>query len=71
MLYIQTNLYEFLNLFDDPVFNKLKNLLIDEEIQIDSFTIRKTNKFYEVENEEMHEAFESLDECYSFLSTHL
>lgn len=68
---LQTTLYEFLDLREDPVFNQIEQLHTGEEIQIDSFRIRKTDKFYEVENDEMHEPFKSLEECYAFISFYL
>ncbi|MEK4494479.1 hypothetical protein [Ureibacillus sp. FSL W8-0352] len=69
MVYVQTNLYQFISLSDDPVFRKINNLKIGDEIQIDSFKVRKTERFYEVENEDLHELFNSLDKCYSFISS--
>lgn len=67
----QTNLYDFLDLRDDPVFNQIESLNDGEEIQIDSFYIRKTEKFYEVENEEIHEGFKTIRKCYSFICSNL
>lgn len=67
----QTNLYEFTSLNDDPVFNRIKNLDIGQEIQIEAFNVRKTDKFYEVESEELHEGFKSLVRCYSFISSNI
>lgn len=42
---IQTNLYEFISLDDDPVFTKIRNLKTGEEIKIDSFNIERTKDF--------------------------
>lgn len=66
---IQTNLYEFISLDDDPVFTKIRNLKTGEEIKIDSFNIRKNERFYEIENDELHEVFKSVDKCYTFISS--
>jgi len=66
---IQTNLYEFISLDDDPVFTKIRNLQTGEEIKIDSFNIRKNERFYEIENDELHEVFKSVDKCYAFISS--
>lgn len=71
MVYVQTNLYQFISLSDDPVFNRIKDLNIGQETQIDSFKVRKTERFYEIENEDVHEVFNSLDKCYSFVSSNL
>lgn len=67
----QTTLYEFLELHEDPVFNQIENLREGDEVQIDSFTVRKTDKFFEVENEEFHEPFRTVNKCYSFISSKL
>jgi len=70
-LVVQTTLYEFLEPNEDPVFNKIEKLREGEEIQIDSFSVRRTDKFYEVENDEFHEPFRTLDNCYNFISSNL
>lgn len=64
----QTTLFEFTSLSDDPIFRKLKNIQTGHEIQIDSVHVRKTEKLYEIENDEYHEAFKSIEKCYEFLS---
>lgn len=67
----QTTLYEFLELNEDPVFNQIEKLREGEEIQIDSFSVRRTAKFYEVESDEFHEGFKTKEKCYSFISSNL
>lgn len=65
------NLYEVLGLESDPVYKKINGLKENEEVKIESFNIRKTDKFYEVENEEFHEGFKTKEKCYSFISSKL
>lgn len=67
----QMNLYEILGLDNDPVYQLINSLKENEEVEIDSFQIRKTDKFYEVENEELHEGFKTKEKCYSFISSKL
>lgn len=65
------NLYEVLGLEDDPVYKKINSLKENQVVKIESFNIRKTEKFYEVENEEIHEGFKTKEKCYSFISSKL
>jgi len=67
----QTNLFEFIGLGTDPVFNKLERMRTGDEIQIGAYMIRKTRKLYEVETKEVHEGFSQLMSCYSFISSNL
>lgn len=68
---LQMNLYEVLGLDDDPVYQLIDRLKENEEIEVDSYFIRNTGKFYEVENEELHEGFKTKEKCYSFISSKL
>lgn len=65
----QLNIYDVTNLLDDPIYQQLQNFNIDEEIQVENFIIRRTQRFYEIENDYMHEGFMELVKCYQFLST--
>lgn len=67
----QLNIYDVTNLLDDPIYQQLKNLNIDEEIQVENLIIRRTQRFYEIENNYIHEGFVELEKCYQFLSTML
>ncbi|MFL0507108.1 hypothetical protein ACH0B5_15310 [Ureibacillus sp. 179-F W5.1 NHS] len=67
----QMNLYEVLGLESDPVYKKINGLKENEEVKIESFNIRKTDKFYEVESEELHEGFKTKEKCYFFISSKL
>lgn len=70
-LVLQTSLYEFLDLNEDPIFNLIQSLREGDEIQVESFSVRKTDKFYEIENDELHEGFKTINQCYSFISSNL
>ena len=61
------NIFEFIKLDADPIYNLLSSLKTKEVIEIDGFTVRK-EKFYEVENEEVHIGFKDLHSCYQFIS---
>ncbi len=61
------NIFEFIKLDDDPIYNLLSTLKENSAVEIEGFTIRK-EKFYEVENEEMHIGFKDLQSCYQFIS---
>lgn len=63
------NIYEIIGLDDDPIYSKLDKLQVDDEVQIEHHIVRKTDKFYEVENGELHEGFKDKINCYRFLST--
>lgn len=52
----------------DSVYMALNQLSENDEILIDKYTIRKTDKFYEIENGDLHECFSEKDECYQFLN---
>lgn len=68
---LQTSLYEFLDLNEDPIFNLIQGLNEGDEIQVESFSVRKTDKFYEIENDELHEGFKTINQCYLFISSNL
>ena len=59
------NIFEFIKLDADPIYNLLLSLKTNDAVEIDGFTIRK-DKFYEVENEELHIGFKDLHSCYHF-----
>lgn len=65
------NVYEVIGREDDPVYNLLTNLQENDEIQIDELRIRKTDKFYEVENDDLHEGFKTIERCYEFISSNV
>ena len=68
---LQMNLYEVLGLEDDPVYRLINSLKVNEEIEVDSYFVRNTGKFFEVENEDVHIGFKTKEKCYSFVSSKL
>ncbi len=65
---VNVNIYDIIGFSFDPVYMALQQLNDNEEILIDKYTIRKTDKFYEIENGDMHECFIEKEECYHVLS---
>lgn len=61
------NIYEIIGFSIDPIYEALTQLIDNEEVVIGKFTIRKTTKFYEIENINVHECFKEKDCCYQFL----
>lgn len=67
----QMNVYEVIGREDDPIYSRLTKLQENDEIQIDELRIRKTDKFYEVENADLHEGFKTVERCYEFISSNV
>ncbi len=65
---VNVNIYDIIGVSFDPVYIALQQLEDTEEIVIDKYTIRKTDKFYEIENGNLHECFIEKEECYQFLN---
>ena len=61
------NIYDIIGTSADPIYMLLEQLKVNEEIIIGRHIIRKTEKFYEIENDDLHEGFRVLDSCYQFL----
>jgi len=64
-------MYEIIGVSNDPIYEALKQLSENEEILIGKYKIRKTAKFYEIENHNVHECFKEKEECYQFLNKNL
>lgn len=60
-------MYEIIGVSIDPIYEALIQLSENEKILIGQYTIRKTAKFYEIENQHVHECFKEKEECYQFL----
>ena len=65
------NIYEIIGVSNDPMYEALNQLADNDEILISNYTIRKTPKFYEIENKHLHECFKDKEDCYQFLSKSL
>lgn len=66
---INVNIYEILGQNEDPLYEHLHKLHDNEEFKIGRHTVRKTEKFYEIENEDFHENFVDMIGCYQFINT--
>ncbi|MGE7024150.1 hypothetical protein [Solibacillus cecembensis] len=64
----QLNIFHVIGLNTDPVYNSICKIPNNSEIQIDHNVIRKTEKYFEVENDDEHLLFRTLEECYQFVS---
>ena len=62
------NIYEIIGTSFDSIYMALHQLSNNAEIVIDKYTIRKTDKFYEIENGDLHECFSEKEKCYQFLN---
>ncbi|MFJ7890407.1 hypothetical protein ACIQYL_20305 [Lysinibacillus xylanilyticus] len=60
-------MYEIIGLNDDPLYILIDTLQENEEIVIETHIVRKIDKFFEVENNELHESFKSKIKCYRFI----
>lgn len=72
----QTQLYEYLGISNDPIFNQLKYLKKKESTKIrlnESVLNISLNSWgiYEVSNGEIHESFRDMNDCYDFINTFL
>lgn len=61
------NIFEFLDLKADPVYLQLDALTEQAAVNIQGFTVRR-DKFFEIENDEIHIGFKDKMSCYHFLS---
>ncbi len=68
LLMINMNIYEIIGLNADPLYEQLYKLKDNKEFKMGRHTIRKSDKFYEVENDDLHEIFKDVIKCYQFIS---
>jgi len=62
------NIYEIIGLQGDTIYRRIEQLQLNEKIQIEEPKVRLTDKFYEVENEDVHLDFKDKLCCYQFFS---
>lgn len=72
----QIQLYEYLGISNDPIFNQIKDLKKkgSVKVQLPEFLLIITLNswgIYEVSNEEFHESFSQINDCYEFVSEYL
>ncbi|PBB04670.1 hypothetical protein CKW00_12925 [Salimicrobium humidisoli] len=68
----QSNIYDFLTVDQDPLYQKLRSLQTGDHYHLDDQTEIHYNAhgLYEVIAEETERAFSSLEDCYSYISTY-
>ncbi|PBB04605.1 MULTISPECIES: hypothetical protein [Salimicrobium] len=66
----QSNIYDFLNVDQDPLYQNLQSLQTGESYDLNDHTEIHCNAhgLYEVIAEETEQAFSSLEDCYSYIS---
>ncbi|SFM47613.1 hypothetical protein [Salibacterium qingdaonense] len=66
----QSNIYDFLNVDQDPLYQNLQSLQTGESYDLDEQTEihYNTHGLYEVIADETEQAFSSLEDCYSYIS---
>lgn len=65
----QTDIYEFLGMNSDPVFNQISNLKVGQAVELGGVKVLLNNQnLYEVETELYHECFCSKRQVYDGLS---
>lgn len=72
----QIQLYEYLGINNDPIFNQIKDLKKRGSMKVqlpESVLIITLNSWgiYEVSNEELHESFSQINDCYEFVNEYL
>lgn len=60
-----------LGLANDPVFTLIDRLDTNDETRINCLIVKRTSKFYEVENDSVHESFSDAEKCYQFVDTYI
>lgn len=65
MVLVQTFIYEYLGIEDDPIYQSISTLVKGQKVILGPMLVT-FNVFglYEVETEESHKCFTSLSECY-------
>ena len=58
------NIYEIVGLEQDPVFQVLKDMQVDDTRSYMGFEVRRSNKFYELESKTHLDYYRTEEECY-------
>ncbi|MFC7060342.1 hypothetical protein [Halobacillus seohaensis] len=69
----QTDLFEFSEKRDDPIYMELEKLMNGTpSVEISTYIITKNSfDLFEIENKEVHDCVSSIDQCYQYLYTNL
>ena len=68
--YMNMNLFEFVGMESDPVYQAVATLQVGETVSIESIQISRF-KFYEIESTIEHVPFSDMLSCYRYLSDRL
>ncbi|ETT86408.1 hypothetical protein MKZ08_11380 [Viridibacillus sp. FSL R5-0477] len=63
----QISIFTLNGISEDPLFKKIEQLLVGEQVMIQSYMVERTNKFYEIQNDEVHECFQTTQECCNYI----
>jgi len=62
----QTHVYEFLGKENDPLYNEILSLQVNQSVGVQGITITRTAfEMYEIESTTFHEGFTSLQSIYN------
>ena len=61
------SIFEFLGVDEDILYVALQQLQIGDTELMQGYEIRRTDKFYEIENDVEHLGFRTIEECYRYL----
>lgn len=61
------SIFDFIGTENDDVYNRLKMLQIGEQMKEKGYSVRLTDKFYEIENDTEHLCFKTFQDCYKYL----
>lgn len=61
------SIFDFIGTENDDFYNRLKMLQIGEQMKEKGYSVRLTDKFYEIENDTEHLCFKTVQDCYKYL----
>ena len=65
MVMVQTFIYEYLGVGDDPIYQSLSQLVKGQRVMLGSIQVTFNHLgLYEVETDESHNCFSNIDNCY-------
>ncbi|MGE7622892.1 hypothetical protein ACQKMD_07485 [Viridibacillus sp. NPDC096237] len=67
----QISIFTLNGFSEDPLFEKIVQLQVGEHVIIQNFKVARTNKFYEIQNDEIHECFHNPQECCNYIDRNL
>ncbi|MGE7918237.1 hypothetical protein ACQKM9_04710 [Viridibacillus sp. NPDC093762] len=67
----QISIFTVNNFSEDPLLKKIEQLQVGEHVMIQSYMVERTIKFYEIQNDEVHECFHTKQECCNYIDENL